>query len=124
MKTLLIKNQKYMSDINHFGSRKNEINLSAEMPLCCAYLRAKGHNVDLLNYNESSEVDYSLYDLVVVWVSSQGFEECIEDVKEAKIKHHKKVAMILNDTYGDMTKVRMDKYPFIDFVIKRYHREL
>ena len=125
---LFLKNRKFLSDINHFGEREGYTHLSAEMPLVCAYLRDKQYNIDVTDYLSIADITPidKEYGLIVCWISTQGYEECINELNSIINQCHNKpdVAIVLNDTYGKLDSIIMKKFPYIDYVIKRYHREL
>jgi len=98
--------------------------LSCSIFLAASYCRKQGLQVDVFLLKKSiREFDYQQYDIVVAWVPLwEGFYEAISYLEEAKAAG-KKTAMILNDPLESLEMEAMERFSYIDYIIRHWERE-
>ena len=123
MKTLFVRNFKYLCDENSNG-KPDYPRLPATIYLAAAYCSSKGHNVDIISIVEDSDYKPEQYDTVVVWVPLfEGFNLHIEYLRKAK-ELGKKTIMVLNDALESLEEEILTTYDFIDIAIRPSEREI
>jgi radical SAM superfamily enzyme YgiQ (UPF0313 family) len=97
--------------------------LPSEIFLTATYLQEAGHDVDAMDL-DSGELDFSPYQVVVVWVSVlHTFHQDISWLQRAKESDCHTV-IILNEPYGEFEEDTLQQYPFIDAAVRLWEREL
>jgi len=123
MKSLFIKSERYVCDESSAGEPPH-LRLPCTIFLAAAYCRKQGLDVDVLNVPDDTSYSYAGYDVVVSWVALlEGFYDGIEYLNSAR-KSGKIAIMILNDPFEGLEMEAMEKYPFIDYTVRLYEREL
>jgi len=124
MKSLFIKSERYVCDECSAGDPFPSLRLSSNIFLAGAYCQKQGLDVDVLLVPAGGSYSYDNYDVVVAWVPLlEGFFQEIKYLEKAK-KERKITIMILNDPFEDLEMEAMEKYPFIDYVVRLSEREI
>lgn len=126
MKTLLFKHIDIISEINHHGSswEWGYREIPSEMPLCATYLRSKGYQVTCLDIGKDSDLPDDPFDLIVYWISIFYLDRYVPGLQKIKQRHPRsQIALVVNDTFADLDGIILERYPFVDFIIRRYNRE-
>lgn len=126
MNILLFKHRDIISEINHYGtaSKWGYRELPSEMPLAAAYLTGRGLAVDCLDVPDGSRLPNREYDLIVYWVCTYSLESRLSQLRRLTSGFKSaKIALVVNDTFAGFDRQILARYPHVDFVIRRYHRE-
>ncbi len=123
MKVLLTKKAEYISEENRMGKR-NYYEFPSQIFLAAAYLEKQGFDVEVINKFPGDRIDYGLYQVVVAWISLlDGLYDGLEDLRVAKEAGCNTV-MVLNDPYGESESQIVEEYPFVDYAVRMYDREI
>jgi radical SAM superfamily enzyme YgiQ (UPF0313 family) len=96
--------------------------LPSEIFLTAAYLRGRGHEVYVVDLD--GELDFSPYQVVVVWVCVlHSYHRDVDWLRRAKDAGCRTV-MILNDAYQGFEAGTMQGHPFIDAAVRLWERQL
>lgn len=126
MKVLLHKLAHYICEINRFGGRTPGYHeLPSEIFLCAEYLARSGIDVEVKNqFPSDAPVDFGDFDLVVCWVPLlDGLYDGLANLREAK-QAGAVTTLVLNDSYPGTEAQIMNENPFVDYVLRRWNREL
>lgn len=123
MRALFIKSERYVCDESSAGEPFH-LRLPCTIFLAAAYCRQQGLNVDVLDVPTGNSYSYSGYDVVVAWIPLlEGFYDEIRYLQKAK-NEDKVTIMLLNDPFEGLEMEAMEKYPFIDYIVRLYEREV
>lgn len=127
-KILIFRNINTISEINRYGLSwlwGGVIESPSEMLLVAAYLRNKGFDVDCRDVDCEQDISLRPYDIAVYWVSAQGVGRFIPLLQKIKKSNPAcKIAVVVNDAYEDFEKELCEKYAHVDYIVRRFNREL
>lgn len=97
--------------------------LPSEIFLTASYLQKSGHDVEVIDLN-SSDVDFTPYQVVVVWVCVlHTFHKDLEFLRLAK-ECGCRTVMILNDAYSGFEVDALQRFTFIDAAVRLWERQI